>query len=68
MEKLFSPSLKRTGFTQYITKNLKIPDTTKLNFRDGASVLIEFARGLTGEESIFAHALPVIRGINVRGD
>lgn len=32
MEKLFSPSLKRTGFTQYVTKNLKIPDTTKLNY------------------------------------
>lgn len=32
MEKLFGPSLKRTGFTQYVTKNLKIPDTTKLNY------------------------------------
>lgn len=32
MEKLFSPSLKRTGFTQNVTKNLKIPDTTKLNY------------------------------------
>lgn len=32
MEKLFSPSLKRTGFTQYVTKNLKIPDTTILNY------------------------------------
>lgn len=32
MEKLFGPSLKRTGFTQHITNNLKIPDTTKLNY------------------------------------
>ena len=32
MEKLFIPSLKRTGFTQYVTKNLKIPETTKLNY------------------------------------
>ena len=32
MDKIFSPSLKRTGFTQYITNNLKIPDATKLNY------------------------------------